>query len=790
MKFTFSWLKEHLETDADLSTVVKTLTAIGLEVEEVIDPSESLKDFTVAKIISAEKHPDADKLQVCSVESDVGNLQIVCGAPNARAGLFVALAKEGTTIPGAGFTIKKTKIRGVESNGMLCSASELGMEGDDSGILELPEAPIGSAVATTLGLNDPVIDIAITPNRADCLGVHGIARDLAAAGLGTLKTAPKISPSTSHQSPITVTIATPHCSQFIGCHITGVTNGESPDWLKQKLAAIGAKSISTLVDITNYFTFTYARPLHVYDAKKLNGNITVREAKDGETITTLDDKEYALKQGMCVIADDNAPVAIGGVIGGVDSGVSTDTTELFLEVALFTPEHVATTGRELQIESDARYRFERGIDVAWVEEGAKRAIAMILELCGGQASELVVAGSTPEYKRKIAFDPKRIKTLGGVDVPQEKIDSIIESLGLLTPDPQHLTPPSWRSDVEGEADIVEEVLRIHGYDTLIETPLPKPSIVTLHEPTRTDRIKQQLVSRGYLEVRSYSFIPHAHAIHFGGGMESLQLANPISEELADMRPNLLPNLLAAAAKNHARGSSNLRLAEVGLTYHDTTENGQQLVATGMSTGEHTTHRIDGTIFNTHHHKVSALDAKADALAMLAALGMNNCEITADAPSWYHPGRSGSLRLGKKILLGHFGELHPATLAKHDIETTACAFELFIDNIPAPRAKGKARPALVISDYQAVTRDFAFVVDDAVRAADIERAISSAEKKLLKDVLIFDVYAGKGVEDGKKSVAVQITLQAADRTLADDDIKAVADAVVSSVTKNTGGVLRA
>ena len=502
MKLTLSWLKDHLETNADLQTISATLTSIGLEVESITDASESLKAFTVAKILSAERHPEADKLQVCKVESNAGELQIVCGAPNARAGIFVALAQEGAFIPGANFTIKKTKIRGVESNGMLCSFEELGIAGDSSSIIELPEAPIGSSVASALGLDDPLIDIAITPNRADCLGVRGVARDLAAAGIGNLKhLASSIQHSEKKSSlnaecrmpnAISVTITTENCPQFIGCHISGVKNGESPEWLKKRLTAIGLRPISALVDITNYFTYDLGRPLHVYDAKKLAGNLTVRDAKDGEKIKALNGKEYGLSQGMCVIADANNVQAIGGVIGGEDSGCTQDTTEVFLEVALFTPSHVATTGRTLQIDSDARYRFERGVDPAFVEEGAKRAISMILELCGGAASELVIAGKTPEWKRSISFNPECVRTLGGVEISQEKISEILSFLGFLNAESQILTPPSWRADIEGEADIVEEILRIHGYDNLAVLPLPKVPEVRL---PAVESIPQQLLAR-------------------------------------------------------------------------------------------------------------------------------------------------------------------------------------------------------------------------------------------------------------------------------------------------------
>jgi len=794
MKFTLSWLKDHLDTNASLDDISKTLTAIGLEVESITDASESLKAFTVAKILEASRHPEADKLQVCKVQSNSGELQIVCGAPNARAGLYVALAQEGAFIPGANFTIKKTKIRGVESNGMLCSFEELGVPGDSTGIIELPEAAIGASVASVLGLDDPLIDIAITPNRADCLGVRGVARDLAAAGLGTLKPLSAPALNLNGASPISVSIDSPNCQQFIGCYISGVKNAESPDWLKKRLTAIGLRPISALVDITNYFTYDLGRPLHVYDAKKLTGNITVRETKNGEKIKALNAKEYDLPQGACVIADDRHPVAIAGIIGGEESGCNEATTDVFLEVALFTPSHVATVGRNLQIDSDARYRFERHVDPAFVEEAAKLATAMIQKLCGGNASALVSAGKTPDWKRDIGFNPARVKSLGGVDIDEKRAADILSSLGFVVSTrenaPITLTPPSWRADVEGEADIVEEILRIHGYDNLPVLPLPKLPGVKLAATDRVMQSKRLLAGLGYLEVCSYSFIASAQAKRFAGGSEALQLANPISEDLSDMRPNLLPNLLVAAQKNQHRGFKNLRLAEVGLTYSDPTPNGQQMVATALLTGEIPNHAVDGTLFKTSSKAVDAMDAKRDMLALLTSLGISKYEISTDTPPWYHPGRSGAVTLGKKIVLGYFGELHPALLKVNDIGTSACGFEIFLNAIPVPRAKTKAKPTLQISDYQAVTRDFAFVVDAKVASSELTKVIASAEKTLITDITIFDVYAGKGIDDGKKSIALQVTLQANDRTLSDAEITAVSQAIVAAVQKAVGGQLRA
>jgi phenylalanyl-tRNA synthetase beta chain len=797
MKFTLSWLKDHLETTASLEEITDKLTAIGLELEGVEDPASTLSAFTVARIIEATRHPEADKLQVCRVESDIGELQIVCGAANARAGIYVALAKEGTLIPGNGMTIKKTKIRGVESNGMLCSLEELGLSKSSEGIIELPQAEIGTKVADALGINDPVIDIAITPNRADCLGVRGIARDLAAAGLGTLKPLPEVNFKPGFASPIHVSINTPNCQQFIGCFIKNVKNGASPDWLKARLEAIGQKSISALVDITNYFTFDLARPLHVYDEKKIGRNLTVRAAKSGEAIKALNGKDYILADGMTVIADSSQPLAIGGIIGGVESGCTEKTTDIFLEVALFEPSSVAQSGRALQIDSDARYRFERSVDPAFAEEAAKRAVIMIIELCGGQASELVIAGEEPQWKREIPFNPERVKTLGGVDAPTEKSIEILKNLGFTTPHTPHSTlvaqPPSWRPDIEGEADLVEEILRIYGYEHIPATPLPKlPGIspATLNiKQKRTHIAKRLLSSRGMLEVRTWSFLPAAQAAMFGGQKPELTLLNPISAELDTMRPSLLPNLLDAAKRNGARGFKNLSLFEVGLAFHDITPDGQRNIAASIRTGTAQDADYDGGLFTQKTRPVDVMNAKADVVALLQALGVSKFEIgSGGLPGYYHPGRSGAFVLGKTVL-AYFGEIHPKIAASYDMETRISAFEIFLDAIPVARSKSTAKPALKLSGYQAAERDFAFIVDENVTAANIEKEIAKADKNLITDVAIFDVYSGKGMDAGKKSVAVKVTLQSYERTLSEADITAVSNSIITAAGKGFGGILR-
>ncbi|MCE2927032.1 MAG: phenylalanine--tRNA ligase subunit beta [Rickettsiales bacterium] len=835
MKFTLSWLKDHLDTSASLDEISKTLTAIGLEVESITDRSEALGAFTVAKILHAEKHPEADKLRVCKVLSDAGELQIVCGAPNARAGIFVALAKEGALIPRDGFVIKKTKIRGVESNGMLCSADELRLGGDSEGIIELPEAAIGAPIAEVLGLTDPVIDIAVTPNRADCLGVRGIARDLAAAGLGTLKDPGSSARSSGEnfESPIKVSIQTPHCQQFIGIYLKGVSNQQSPAWLKQRLEAIDQKPISALVDITNYITIDLGRPLHVYDADKLKGSLTVRGAKAGEPLHALNDKHYELSEGMCVIADESGAVALGGIIGGTTTGCDANTKNVFLEVALFDAAHVAVSGRTLQINSDARYRFERGLDVAFAEQGAAHAAAMIGSLCGGEASKPVIAGNTPDWKRQITFNHERVKTLGGVDVDSKKCQEILTSLGFnVIPNAQaegskdsspmarndnfSVTPPSWRADIEGEADLVEEILRIHGYNHIPETPLAKPSTVShAGETTLEKRAKlarNVLPSRGYLETCSYSFISRAEAELFGGNNPALTLQNPISADLEVMRPSLIPSLLIAAQKNSRRGLKDLQLFEIGLQYHGVKPDEQRLVAAAITTQEAinpkffaTKVKISGkaheasadyiavkpqttAFFSVEVLPIPALKAKSEAIHLLGHLGLAKCDVTTGTPAWYHPGRSGALTLGGKIILGYFGELHPALLAAMDIDMPLVAFEIFLGNIPEPRAKGKAKPPLKLSDFPAVERDFAFIVDQKVPASDIEKALRAAEKNLITDVQLFDVYAGKGVEAGQKSVAVRVTLQSFERTLSEDDIAGVSRQILQAAGK-FGGVLR-
>lgn len=795
MRFTISWLREFLDTKASLKEITDTLTAIGLEVEKLTNPGDALADFKIAQIKTAEQHPDADRLKVCSVDTGSETLQIVCGAPNARPGIKVVLAPVGTLIPNGNFKIKASEIRGVKSNGMMCSEQELHLGNDSDGIIELDDnAPVGETYVTYAGLDDPVIEIAITPNRGDCLGVYGIARDLAAAGLGTLKPL-HIKPLKSDEaSPISVTIEgnTP-CSMYIGRYFKGVKNGPSPKWLQQRLQAVDLQPISTLVDITNYIALSFGRPLHVFDADKLHGNVVIRKAKQGEKIKALDHKEYELDEGTMVIADQREVLAIAGIIGGENSGCTEETTNVFLEVALFDPVAIASTGRKMDIITDSRYRFERKVDPEFIMDGAHVASQMIADLCGGEQSAMVLEGHEPQWQHSIHLDPKIVKKIGGIDISEEKILSILESLGFRSEkadDGIDIAVPSWRQDVEGEADIVEEVMRIHGYDQIPLTPLPPletlSTSVLLPHQKRLGTARRTLAKRGMNEVVTWSFMSGEKAKIFGGQSEGLTLHNPISMDLNVMRPTLIPNLVDAVYNNCCRANSDLSLFEVGPVFNDDAPERQHAVVAGIRSG------FDR---KKNHYKeqraVDVFDAKLDALTVLEACGMpaDNVQIKRGAPDWYHPGRSGVIAIGKTVL-GYFGEIHPAIVEKYDIDVSVCGFELFISNVPPAKSKSsKARPKLELSEYQSVQRDFAFVVDEEVSASDVVKAIRAADKKLISNISIFDVYAGKGIDDGKKSLAVSVKLQPKDRTLTDEEIEAVSDKVIELAGKQTGATLR-
>jgi phenylalanyl-tRNA synthetase beta chain len=794
MKFTLSWLHDYLSTDAPVAEIARVLTAIGLEVESITDPAETLGVFKVAEILEAVPHPDADRLRVCQVNDGEQTLQIVCGAPNARAGLKVALAPVGAIIPNGNFAIKASKIRGVESNGMLCSETELGLGKDSNGIMELPATLTpGQRFIDAMELNDPVIEIAITPNRGDCLGVYGIARDLAAAGVGRLKQLAIPSVKPEYKSPVSIILEdTEACPYFIGRHFSEVKNRPSPDWLQNRLKSIGLQPISALVDITNYIAYAFGRPLHVYDADTLGTKLKVRAAKAGEKINALDNKEYTLTEGLPVVADDDSVLAIGGVIGGVPSGCTEQTTNVFLEVAFFEPIAVAKAGRALQIDSDSRYRFERHVDPNFMEDAAALASQMILELCGGKPSDFVIAGKNPHKKRTIAFPLERVKTLGGVDLPERHILNILNDLGFIMEGRapiRNVQVPSWRNDVEGSADLVEEVLRIHGYDNLEVVPLPfnNDNVQGPLSPEQraVSSARRLLATRGLQEVVTWSFMSSKKAKLFAPVTEELTLLNPISSDLDVMRPSVIGNLLDAAARNAARGFANVAFFEIGPVFASATPEGRQLHIAGIRAGA-------AAPKNPHKTErgVDLFDVKADALAALEIAGapVSSLQVVREAPEWYHPGRSGAFKLGKQVF-GYFGEIHPLFMEAFDLKHTVVAFELMPEGIPVKRKKGTAKPKLMLSDYQSVTRDFAFVVEETVAAEELLRAIRGADKTLIETVSLFDVYQGKGVEDGKKSVALSVKLQPKDKTLTDEEIEAVSRQVIAAVGKQCGGVLR-
>ena len=799
MKFTLGWLCDHLETDADLETIADKLTAIGLEVEKIEDAAADLAPFTVAEVIEARGHPNADKLSLCTVRAVQGTFEVVCGAPNARTGMKGVFAPVGTTIPGTGMILKPVTIRGVESNGMLCSEMEMGLSDEHEGIIELPaDAEFGAPFARVLGLDDPVIEVAITPSRQDCLGVRGIARDLAAAGLGVLKPDVRDAVPGRFESATGVRLdfaaaEADACPLFVGRTIRGITNGASPDWMRRRLKAIGLRPISALVDITNYLTYDRGRPLHVYDIARLSGDIIVRLGRDGEKLEALDGNSYDIDDSHCVIADESRVLGLGGVIGGDHSGCTEATTDVFVEAALFDPLRNAATGRRLSIESDARFRFERGVDPEYTIPGMEAATRLILELCGGEPSELVIAGRVPEWQRTIELRPGRVAALGGLDVPAGESERILGQLGFTVEtsgDVLHVSPPSWRSDIEGEADLVEEVVRIKGYDSIPsvamvnEDAVARPILTPIQKRVRIAR--RILAGRGMVETVTWSFMSSRFDKLFGGGNPALWLENPISSELDVMRPSLVPNLIAATGRNLDRGFENSALFEIGPQYSDATPAGQSSVAAGVRRGANRERHWSGK-----PRVVDAIDAKGDALALLAACGIavDKVQIAAEAPAWYHPGRSAVIRLGPKTVLACFGELHPGVLDSLDVRGPMVGFEVFLEAIPVPRRPSRARPPLDAPDLPSVQRDFAFVVPRAVAAGDIVRAAAGADKSIITNVSIFDVYEGEGIGDGEKSVAVAVTLQPRVKTLTDAEIEAVCDRVAASVTKATGAVLR-
>jgi phenylalanyl-tRNA synthetase beta chain len=790
VKFTLSWLREHLETEASLDEIVGTLTRIGLEVEGVENPADRLAPFVVARVLTAAPHPEADKLQVLSVDAGTGEaIQVVCGAPNARVGLKGVFAAPGAYVPGSDLMLKVAAIRGVESRGMLCSVRELELGEEHDGIIELADdAPVGAGYAAWAGLDDPVIDVAVTPNRQDAMGVHGIARDLAAAGLGTLK--PIAAPHIAGTYPCPIEIRTDDpmgCPAFYGRVVRDVSNGPSPDWLQRRLKAIGQRPISALVDITNYVMLSYGRPLHVYDLAKLDGALVARRARDGEEMLALNGKAYALDPSMTVIADESAVHDIGGIMGGEHSGVTEATTDIVIECAYFDPEHIALTGQKLGLVSDARSRFERGVDPAFLEPGLDLATAMAIDLAGGEPSQIVRAGTPPIADEIVDYDPARCERLAGVAVPDDRQQDILQRLGFTVTrgDVWRVAVPSWRRDVDGAADLVEEVARIHGYDHIPSAPLPRAPGVA--RPTATAEqliersVRRTAAARGLDEAVTWSFVSDAEAAPFGGA--AWRLANPISEEMKAMRPSLLPGLLAAAARNMARGAELVRLFEIGRRYLEAAERPTLGLVLAGPRGPR--HWRGGT------GALDAYDAKAEALAILAAAGapVDNLQVLGDASAAYHPGQSGRLCLGPKTVLAEFGALHPRVAKAFDLDGPVAAAEIFLDAMPAKRAAaGHRRSAYAPPPLQPVKRDFAFLVPAELPAGELLRAVRGADKGAITAVSLFDVFTGPGVAEGRKSLAIEVTLQPGDKSFTEEGLKAISERIVGAAAK-LGATLR-
>ena len=795
MKFSLEWLTYFLETDASVEEISAKLNAIGLEVEGVEDPAEKLEGFRVAHVLTAKPHPDADKLQVLTVDTGEGDpLQVVCGAPNARAGMKGVLGQAGAVVPANGMKLRKSEIRGVESNGMMCSVRELELGEDHEGIIELPEdAPVGTDFATYHDAS-PVFDVAITPNRPDCMGVYGIARDLAAAGLGTLKPLRDDSFAGDYPCPVEIRTVDPEgCPAFYGRVIRGVKNGPSPEWIQKRLISAGQRPISALVDITNYMMLAFGRPAHVYDLAKLSGPVVARRAKDGEQVLALNEKTYTLDSSMIVIADDNGVHDIAGIMGGEHSSVQHDTTDVLLEIAYFNPDSIGVTGRKLGLATDARTRFERGVDPAWLDGGLDGLTGLILRFCGGEASEAVRAGTAPSDARTVPYDPELTQKLGGVAVSEAEQRRILAALDFGVSDDWTVTVPLRRHDIEGPADIVEEVVRIHGLDHVESVALT--GNVGVAAPTATPeqvlerKVRRAAAGRGLNEAITWSFLPVAEAEHFADGQKLWVLDNPISEDMKATRPSLLPGLISAAKRNLNRGASGLRLFEIGRRY---------LRAKDGASDEHPTlgvvlagEKVQRGWASGKAVMFDAFDAKAEAMALLAEAGapVDKLQVMGEAGPQFHPGQSATLRLGPKNVLARFGALHPATLEAFDIDGPVVAVEIFLDAIPGKKGKTAfARPHYSPPALQSVMRDFAFLVPQEVAAGDLLRAVRNADKNNIVDARIFDLFEGKGVPEGKKSIAIEVTLQPAEKTYKDEEIKAISDAVVAAAAKQ-GAELR-
>jgi phenylalanyl-tRNA synthetase beta chain len=788
MKFTLSWLKDHLETTATVDQVVDAMTMAGLEVEHVEDPAAKLAKFTVAKVIEAVQHPNADRLRVCQVDTVDGRKEIVCGAPNARAGLTTIYAPLGAYVPGSSITLEARPVRGVVSNGMLCSGRELEVADDADGIVELPDAlPVGASAAEAFGL-EAVIDFEVTPNRPDWLGVAGVARDLAAAGLGKLKDLSVAPVAGKFAEPVEIKVDGEACRMFAGRLIKGVKNGPSPEWLQEKLTSVGLRPINALVDVTNYLAYDRCRPLHVYDAAKLTGGfVEARLGREGEAVLALDGKTYAVTPEICVIADGSGAIGLGGVMGGETTGCSEETTDVFVEAAWFDPIRTAQTGRATGIVSDAQYRFARGVDPGFVVDGLELATKLILQMCGGEASELRVAGQAPAAPAAIAFDRAYVKKLSGLDLGRERIDAILASLGFGLKG-EDVQPPSWRRDVEGKADLVEEVARIAGYDHLPTDPLPfvEPpvgGVLTIRQG-RMRTARRFMAARGYDEAVTWSFMRSDWARLFGGGQEGLIVDNPIASDLDCMRPSILPNLIEAAARNARKGFADAALYEVGPLYRGDAP-ADQAAAVGALVAPHPPKSWLGEGADP----LFAL--KADLTALLEELGAPPLQVVqGQSSSWWHPGRSARLQLGPKTVVAEFGELHPSVLKALDAEGPMLAFELNLDAIPEPKRKAaKTKPALTLSPLMPLTRDFAFLVEEAVPAGDVVKPIAGVDKALIAEARVFDVYRGAGVPDGAKSVAVEVMIQPREKTLTDAEIEDLSSRIVAVVEKATGAKLR-
>lgn len=785
MKFSLTWLKDHLETTATVAEICVALNAIGLEVEGVEDPADKLAGFRIAQVLTAARHPDADKLQVLTVDTGDGNpLQVVCGAPNARAGMKGVLGLPGAVVPANGMVLRKSAIRGVESNGMMCSTRELELGEDHDGIIELPDdAPVGTSFADYHGA-DPVIEVAVTPNRPDCMGVYGIARDLAAKGLGTLKPIATPAFTASAACPVAIRIEDPEgCPAFYGRVITGVTNGASPEWLQTRLKSAGQRPISLLVDLTNYLMLGFGRPAHAYDLAKLQGAVVARRAQAGEQVLALNEKTYTLDDSMVVIADETQVHDIAGIMGGEHSGGSAVTTDVLLEIAYFDPARIGATGRKLGLASDARTRFERGVDPEFLDDGLDLLTGLIVELAGGTPSEVVRAGSPPSQAKVIAFDPGLTLRLGGVEVAVGEQKRILESLGFGVGADWQVTCPLRRHDIEGPADLVEEIVRIHGLDKVASVALPRAEGVA--RPTATAqqllerRLRRAAAASGLHEAITWSFISEAQAALFGGG--HWVLSNPISEELKVMRPSLLPGLLSAARRAFDRGAESVRLFEIGRRY--------------LADGEHPTilcllagDRDDRSWQEGPAQPFDAFDAKALCLELLAVAGapVDKLAVLGDAGPAYHPGQSATLRLGPKNVLASFGMLHPAVLKAADIKRSVAVCGIHLDVIPARKNPNQgaafARPGFTPPALKAVTRDFAFLVPQALAAGDLVCAVQGADKAVITGVQVFDVFAGAGVPEGRKSLALEVTLQPGEASFKDADLRALAEKIVAAAAK--------